>query len=58
MKNKKSVQINISIPVGWKSELEATARILSVEEGKTITMMDLMRRAIKEKFQLGDVNNE
>ncbi len=49
----KNVQINISIPIEWKQELENTARILSVEEGKTITFLDLMRRAIQEKFQLG-----
>ena len=39
-----NVQINISIPTGWKTELENLARIYSVEEGKTITFLDLMRR--------------
>ena len=29
-----NVQINISIPVGWKTELENPARIYSVEEGE------------------------
>ena len=29
-----NVQINISIPTGWKTELENLARIYSVEEGK------------------------
>ena len=33
-----NVQINISIPTGWKTELENLARIYSVEEGKTITL--------------------
>lgn len=37
-----NVQINISIPTGWKTELENLARIYSVEEGKTITFLDLM----------------
>ena len=32
-----NVQINISIPMEWKKELENIARIYSVEEGKTIT---------------------
>ena len=49
-----NVQINISIPTGWKTELENLARIYSVEEGKTITFLDLMRRGIKEKYQLGE----
>lgn len=49
-----NVQINISIPSEWKSELENLARIYSVEEGKTITFLDLMRRGIQEKYQLGE----
>ena len=48
-----NVQINISIPSEWKTELENLARIYSVEEGKTITFLDLMRRGIQEKYQLG-----
>lgn len=51
-----NVQINISIPLSWKTELENLARIYSVEEGKTITFLDLMRRGIKEKYQLGEKN--
>lgn len=49
-----NVQINISIPSEWKKELENLARIYSVEEGKTITFLDLMRRGIQEKYQLGE----
>lgn len=56
MSNTKNVQINISIPAGWKYELENLARIYSVEEGRTITVLDLMRRGIKEKYQLGESN--
>ena len=52
-----NVQINISIPSEWKIQLENLARIYSVEEGKTITFLDLMRRGIQEKYQLGE-NNE
>ncbi len=48
-----NVQINISIPVEWKEQLENIARIYSVEEGRTITFLDLMRRSIQEKYQLG-----
>lgn len=49
-----NVQINISIPSEWKIQLENLARIYSVEEGKTITFLDLMRRGIQEKYQLGE----
>ena len=31
-----NVQINISIPAGWKTELENPARIYSAEEGYTL----------------------
>lgn len=54
----KNVQINISIPVEWKAELENLARVYSVEEGKTVTFLDLMRRGIKEKYQLGEQKYE
>jgi hypothetical protein len=50
--------INISIPMEWKIELENLARIYSVEEGKTITFLDLMRRGIQEKYQLGEQGDE
>ena len=53
-----NVQINISIPTGWKTELENLSRIYSVEEGKTITFLDLMRRGIQEKYQLGEKGSE
>ena len=53
-----NVQINISIPLQWKTELENLARIYSVEEGKTITFLDLMRRGIQEKYQLGEQRDE
>ena len=54
----KNVQINISIPTEWKKELENLPRIYSVEEGKTITFLDLMRRGIQEKYQLGENPDE
>ena len=41
-----------------EKELENIARIYSVEEGKTITFLDLMRRGIQEKYQLGEQNDE
>ena len=53
-----NVQINISIPSEWKVQLENLARIYSVEEGRTITFLDLMRRGIQEKYQLGKQENE
>ena len=54
----KNVQINISIPIEWKTELENLSRIYSVEEGETITFLDLMRRGIQEKYQLGENPDE
>ena len=53
-----NVQINISIPSEWKTQLENLASIYSVEEGETITFLDLMRRGIQEKYQLGEKDNE
>ena len=43
-----NVQKNISISTGWKTEFENPARIYSVEEGKTITFLDLMRKFNKK----------
>ena len=54
----KNVQINISIPIEWKQELENLARIYSVEEGQNISFLDLMRRGIQEKYQLGEQHKE
>ena len=53
-----NVQINISIPGGWKTELENLARIYSVGEGESITFLDLLRRGIQEKYQLGEQDSE
>ena len=38
-----NVQINISIPTGWKTELENPARIYFAEEGESIIFFDLLR---------------
>ena len=57
-KRKDNVQINISIPAEWKNELENTARLLSAEEGRNISFLDLMRQAICEKFQLDKVTSD
>ena len=53
-----NVQMNISIPTGWKTELENLARIYSAEEGESITFLDLMRRGIQENYQLGEQDSE
>ena len=42
--------MNISIPTGWKTELEKLAHIYSVEEGESITCLDLMRRGTQEQY--------
>ena len=49
-----NAQINVSIPKIWKKELENLARIYSVEEETTLTYLDLIRRAIKEKYELNE----
>ena len=54
----RKTQVNIAIPKKWKLELERLARIYSVEEDRTVTFLDLMRRAIAEKFQLEEEKNE
>ena len=38
-----NVQMNISIPTGWKTELENPASIYSAEEGESIIFLDLLR---------------
>ena len=48
----KNVQINISISENWEDELENLVRIYSVEEESTLTVLNLMRRAIQEKYEL------
>ena len=53
-----NVQINIFILTGWKTELENPARIYSVEEGESIIFLDLLRRGIHEKYQLGEQDTE
>lgn len=53
MAKKETVQLNVSIPSDWKDELERLARIYSVEEERTLSHLDLIRRAIQEKYQLG-----
>lgn len=55
---KSNVQVNITIPFERKQSLENLARIYSVEEGKTITFLDLMRRGIQEKYQLEEPKDE
>ena len=53
-----NIQINVSIPEVWKKELENLARIYSVEEETTLTYLDLVRRAIQEKYELTEVKEE
>jgi hypothetical protein len=53
-----NTQINVSMPETWKKELENLARIYSVEEETTLTYLDLIRRAIKEKYELSENSEE
>lgn len=57
-KSSKNVQVNIAIPAVWKEELTNLARIYSIDENKTITFLELIRRGIKEKYQLGEPDDE
>jgi hypothetical protein len=54
MENK---QLNVSLPKPWFEHLERLARLFSVEEDKTLSHLDLIRDAIKEKYNLKDVVN-
>ena len=47
-----NVQINISIPMEWKKELENLARIYSVEEGKTQKQTFHMHTPIRRTISL------
>ena len=40
------------------AKLVDRSKLYSVEEGETITFLDLMRRGIQEKYQLGEKENE
>ena len=53
-----NVQINISIPAGWKTELENLAHIYSFEKGESIIFLDLLRRGIHGTYQLGEQDSE
>ena len=53
-----NIQINISIPAGWKTELGNSARIYSAGEGESTIFLDLLRRGIQEKYQLGEQDSE
>lgn len=44
------VQINISIPVEWKEDLEKLARTKAYQEDRKINFSDLIREAIADKY--------
>jgi len=51
-------QVNITMPENWICQLERLARIYSVDADKTITYLDLIRDALKEKYNLVDIIEE
>jgi hypothetical protein len=51
-------QINVSIPKEWFEQLERLARLYSVEEDRTLTHLDLIRNALKEKYNLVEEEGE
>lgn len=52
--NKNKQQINISMPQEWHERLERCARIESMKRDKTVSHIDLIREALKNKFDLPD----
>ena len=48
----KKAQLNIYLPLPWKDELIRIARIRSYEEDRTISLLDLVREALSQEFQL------
>ena len=52
--SKDNTKINIAIPSDRELELENLASIYSVEEETTLSYLDLMRRSIKEKYDLNE----
>ncbi|MBR4456942.1 MAG: hypothetical protein IKS32_12125 [Solobacterium sp.] len=54
---KNYIQMNLTIPAEWKPLLENIARIVSVDEGRSVTVLELIRKAICEKYQL-DVSDD
>ena len=44
-----NVQVNITILVEWKTELENLARIYCIEESEIVTFLDLMCKFNKKK---------
>ena len=49
---KRGEQVNITLPKGWRKELESLARQYSHEEDIDLSYLDLMRRAIQDVFIL------
>ena len=51
----KMAQISLTIPESWKNQLESLARIYSVELNHTISLQEMIRLGLQEKFQLGGI---
>lgn len=47
-----TVQVNTTMPISWKKKLEELAREQSVIEKKTVTYIDMIRRAIQKEYGL------
>jgi len=47
-----NTQINLIIPKRWKLELERLARLRSMQEDKNVSYADLIRAAVREKYEL------
>ena len=56
MEKKEKSQINFSIYTSWKKELIKIAGERSIEDLEQVTYIDLIRKSIKESYQLGRYN--
>ena len=50
--------ITIGLPKGWRDRLEKVARKESFERDKTLTWADLLREAVKEKYNFDSEGGE
>lgn len=44
--------ISISVPDEWHDKLTREARLISIKEDKTVTHLDLIRRALIKTYQI------
>jgi hypothetical protein len=53
-----NTKTNISFPLKWKEDLVKLARRLSFQQDETITYLDLIRTAIREKYDFTETRTK